>query len=308
MSYPNNNNQGASQRGGGKAPKEPIINNGDWTGIVRTRYPGDDQIRFSPLKSKPGGYIHFSLEIIDNFRNEETGQEGNSTTFVPMSAKTNKNLTQEFLSSICPGMRIHVKGKLKNESYTGRDGQHRSTLVVQAYAIDILENQQQYGPQAGFGAQVPGYGPQGQQYPPQYPQAPGYAQPYQPQQGAYAQYAQQVPGYVPQGMPQQPPQGGYPQPQYPQAPAYGPQPGYTQYPQQGAQRPQPSAPQGQGWQGGAPPQYQQGAPAQQPYRSQGPQQQGAPQGPVPGQGAPAPADADMPDFGNDNMPIHDINV
>ena len=306
--YPNYSNQGPSQRGGGKAPKEPKINNGDWTGIVRTRGNSQGDIRFIQWPNG-GGVIHFTLEVEEGYTDSRTGEYKLSKDFIPMSASTNKNLNQAVLTSVQPGMRIHVKGKVKNESYTDRNNERRTLLVIQAYAIDFLDNQQQYGPQAGYGQGAPAYGGQPQQG--AYPQ---YGQQFPQQPGAYQQYAPQgAPGYAPQGAPQ----GGYaPFPQYQPAPAYGqqaPQP----YQQQPAQQmpPYQQAPQ-QGMQGGAPAGYAQGAPVQQQYRQpqqpQPPQQQRQPaaQG---GQGAAAPVPAssneDMPDFGaGDRMPVHEINV
>lgn len=307
--YPNYNNQGPSQRGGGKAPKEPKINNGDWTGIVRTRGNSQGEIRFIPWPNG-GGVIHFTLEVEEGYTDSRTGEYKLSKDFIPMSASTNKNLNQAVLTSVQPGMRIHVKGKVKNESYTDRNNERRTLLVVQAYAIDFLDNQQQYGPQAGYGQGAPAYGGQPQQG--AYPQ---YGQQFLQQPGAYQQYAPQAaPGYAPQGAPQ----GGYaPFPQYQPAPAYGQQ-GPQPYQQQPAQQmpPYQQAPQ-QGMQGGAPAGYAQGTPVQQPqYRQpqqpQPPQQQRQPAAPgVQGAAAPAPASSneDMPDFGaGDRMPVHEINV
>lgn len=303
MSYPNYSNSGApSQRGGAKAPKEPKINNGDWTGTVRSRSSQQDEIRFIQWPNG-GGVIHFTLEVEEGYNDSRTGEYKVSRDFLPVSASTNKNLNQAFLTSLRPGMRIHVKGKVKNESFNGRDGERRTLLVIQAYAIDILDNQQQYGPQAGYGMQAPVYGGQPQQpYPQPYGQGMGAAQ------GPYQQYPPQGPAYVPQAGPQPQqgqygPQGGYgaPAPAYggqPQQP-YGQQAPYPQYAPQGVQQ--------QGWQGGAPSGYQQGAGMQQPYAQQ-------PQAPAPksqpaAQAAPVPGGEDMPDFtGGDKMPVHDINV
>lgn len=313
MPYDNNYQGGAAP--GGRRPQRQAT---DWTqfgqetkatGIVRPRSLNDqDQITFYPFRNRPGGGIHFMLCIPENYT-DANGVAKTRTEYILTSITTNRNITAQQLQAIRTGMKIHVKGKIKRESYASKKepGKMNYDTVLDVYHIEILEMPNQaaaYGP-----AQGPAYGPQAPQQQPGYGAQPqGYQPPYGPQQGGYAPQ-----GYGPQAPLQQPGYGA--QPQY--QPPYGPQPPQAPYQQPQYQPPyQGGAPQQQPPQQGGPAAYQhQGQPAapQQP-QGQARQAPAAPPYYIPPQGgqqpqqqpkgaqgaAPSENPEDMPEFGPQN--------
>lgn len=241
------------QQGAVKSPKEPTINRWEGQGIVRTRSGNDgDEIKFFPFQ-KGGGAIHITVACTEVSRTaDENGQPKTVTSYVPVNVMTNKNISDQQLMSVRPGMKVRVVGKLQPESYTSKKtGSKVTTMVVNAFVFEILEM-----PQPGF---QPGYQPQ-----------PGYAP-----QGGYAPYpygGQPQPGYMP-------PQGGYPQQ------GYQPQAAPQYYPQGGGYPPPPNY--GPGMQGAAPAGGQPLPPYYQPPGYMPPQGGApAPQGPAPGEDLP----------------------
>ena len=286
----NNNYQGGYQQvsDGARTPKKPVINKGEWIGLVRTRSGKDeDGIRFIPWPDG-GGVIHFTLETQEALSADQNGQPRVEKCFIPVNVKTTRNgsITAPQLQSVRPGMKVHIVGKLKNESFTSkRDGTKRSTLVVEAFVFEVLEM-----PQQGY---VPQYNAPGQGgYPAQggYPPQGGYGQPAYggqtyPAQGGYPAQSGYPPQGGQQGYPGQP-AGGY------GAPAQG---GYQQpggYPPQGGAQGYPGQPAQGGY--GAPAQGQQNPPYYQP-----------PQGGT--QPAGQPQVEHIPPAGP-GMPMHDINL
>ena len=294
--YTDYQNSGASQQGGGRRggfqrqPKEEPVNSVTLCGIVRSR-SRDNVIKVITWPDG-GGVIHFNLEVDTPEGIDQYGRPRVSKGWYNVNMKTNngkKPITLNDLRSILPGMKILIRGKLKNEKYPIRElNKEIPITVVDAYYFEMRESElQQYGPQQppqggfyGQGAPAPqqGWGQQGGY------QAPGPQ--YAPQQPPYGQQGYQVPQQGPAygpGYGQQPPQGGYQQP---------PQGGYRQQP------PQPQAAPGQP----APPYYrppQQGAPA--PQNTPGPQA-------APGaQGGPAVLE-DLPPDIPDGAPVRDINL
>lgn len=271
MPYDNNYQGGAAP--GGRRPQRQAT---DWTqfgqetkatGIVRPRSLNDqDQITFYPFRNRPGGGIHFMLCIPENYT-DANGVAKTRTEYILTSITTNRNITPQQLQAIRTGMKIHVKGKIKRESYASKKepGKMNYDTVLDVYYIEILEMPNQaaaYGP-----AQGPAYGPQAPQQQPGYGAQPQYQPPYGPQ-------PPQAPYQQPQYQP--PYQGGAPQQQPPQ------QGGPAAYQHQG----QPAAPQ----QPSAPPYYI------PPQGGQQPQQQ-----PKDAQGAaPSEDPGDMPEFGPQN--------
>lgn len=323
--FPDYQNNGASQQGGGRRggfqrqPKEDPVNSVTLCGIVRSR-SRDNVIKVITWPDG-GGVIHFNLEVDTPAGNDLYERPRVSKGWFNINMKTNngkKPITLNDLRSILPGMKILIRGKLKNEKYPIRElNKEIPITVVEAYFFDIKESElQQYGPQqplqggfygqgapapqqgwgqqggypaplGGYPAPGPQYGPQPSPYGPQGYQAPqqGAYPPPAPAQGAPSGYPaqQQGPAYGP-GYGQQPPQGGYQQ--------QPPRGGYQQQP------PQPQAAPGQP----APPYYrppQQGAPA--PQNAPGPQA-------APGaQGGPAVLEDLPPDIA-DGAPVRDINL
>lgn len=256
---------------GGKSPKKPIINQWTGEGIVRPRSNNDgDEIKFFPFQ-RGGGAIHFSLACTEEMPGADpNGQPKTQTAYIPVNVMTNKNITEDQLKSVVPGMRVRVVGRLAPESYTSkRTNAKVTTMSVSAFVFEILAMPaaNNYGPQGGYASQSP-YPQQGIQYSGQYPPQGGYPGP----QGSYQQYGPQG-GYQQYG-----PQGGMP---YPPAPGY-PQPGG----------------------------YPAAQPQQQPYgRSPYAPQTGAP-APAgippyyihPGQGGPGPQGSDAPPPNLDDFP------
>lgn len=235
------------QQGARRAPKEPVINRWEGEGIVRPRSGNDgDEIKFFPFKNG-GGAIHISVECVETSGADQNGQPRTITTYVPVNVMANRLIPEQQLKAVRAGMRVHLKGRLQQESYTSKkDGTRKSAMVVNAFVFEIIDMQPQTIQQPQY---QQGYAPQ---YP---PQQPGYA----PQQG----YAPQPP----YGQPAYPQQQGYqqaPPPQYPpqQQPPYGQQQGYQQPPLYNpppAQQPgyaQAAAAQGQAHAQQAPPYYQ----------------------------------------------------
>lgn len=277
MSYQQDyQNQGAPRsRGGSRGPKEPVINKGEWTGVVRSRTGSDqDEIRFIQWPNG-GGVIHFTLECREPYLDEREGVQKERTDYLPVNARTNsKTISQELLMGIRAGMRVHVVGKVQNETYTSkRTGERRSTLAVNAFVLEILD-------EPAYGAR-PIYGP-ADRYP---------AAPQQPAQAWGVPQGQYGP-YPPQPVYQQP---GWPQAQFPPASQYGPQP--QSYP-----------PQPQGYQ--SHPGYQ-GVPAAQPqspeYRRTDTGDRRAAARPAEAQ-APGTANQDMPDYTEGNPTVRDIKI
>ena len=231
-----NQNQG----GRSNKPRKEVINKVEYTGIVKP--VGRDEnapIKFYPFKTG-GGAVHFNLKITEpvldvngNQRIDENGSPVMMTTYVPVNVRVNRNITAEILSKLVPGMKVHVVGRTRFESYQNKSGEKEGRLICDAYVFDILEMpMMQY--QSPYGQPMQQYGQpmqpmQGQQYVPQYGQ-PMQGQPYgQPMQGQqyYQQPQQQAYGQGPQyGQPMQsqPVQGQQMQP-----------PAYYQQPQQQGQ-------------------------------------------------------------------------
>ena len=281
---PQNYNQGGS-----RAPKKPIINKWEGEGIVKPRTGNEgDEIKFFPFNGG-GGAIHITVACSEMTGTADAnGQPRIVTYYIPVNVMTNKLITEQQLKGVRTGMKVHVVGKLQQESYTSKQtGQKVTRMVVNAFVFEILE-MPQYSQQPVYGAPQPGaYGPQ--TAPAGYgPQPGGYG----PQPGAPAPYPAPAYGGA------QP--GGYPAP-----PAgYGPQPGgYGAQPAPAGYGQQPAAPAGYG-------QPQQGAQQNTPtappyYRAPG-------YGAVPGYAqAPAPAAAPAPVPGEDDLPLgngENINV
>ena len=267
QNYPN------TPQGGERKPRKEKINECEFRGVIVARGQNDAE----PIKvytfDNGGAVIHANLKVSEyTGRADENGNPKMKTTTVPLNVNANKLITVDMLRSIVPGSTVRVVGRLENESYRDKQtGQYRSSLVVNAYVMEILQlpiqaqpyapaayPQPQYGAQPAYGQQQYGQGP----FAPV--PAPAYGQRQTPPAPAPAQ---------PQGYPAQPQQ----------RPAYGPVPA------------QPAAP---ARQGGYPAQQgQQGVPSY--YVNPSPQQQPAPQ-------APAPAVEDMPDFGIQSL--NDLNI
>lgn len=288
------NNQGATAQEGRRPKRDPKECYQDYqaTGIVRPRSLNDqDTVNFQPFKNSPGGGVHFMLAIPESYT-DRSGQPRIKTTNVPVSITTNARISEQQLRSIAVGMKIHVRGKVKTESFDSKKtGKRETATVIDAFTFDIVEfpNQTQFGgaPQGGYGAQQQ-YGPQpayGQQ--PPYGGTPAPQGGYGPQQGYQPPYGAQSQGGYPQ---QQAPYGGAPAQQgpYGNPQGYGSQQGYAQHPAYGQQPPyaapqQGYQPQGQTPATGAQAPYGGGQPA---YGQKGPQQ--GVYAPQPGQGQQAP--------------------
>lgn len=270
MSY--NNQPGYGQDA--QKPKKEKVNEWVGVGIVRPRSGNDqDPIKFFPFQ-RGGGAIHITLACTEVF-NDASGAAKTRTAYVPVNVLTNGGkLDIPLVQSIRAGMKIRVVGKIEPESYTSKKtGQKVTSLVVNAYYLEILQ-QQTFAPGQPAYGQQPYYGGQG----------------YQPPMGGQPYYGPQ-PG---QQMPGQPPMGGQPamgyQPGYapaPQGPYYGPQPGQpmTGQPPMGGQsapgyQPAPAAPRTQ-FAPGQPPQGAAPAAQRQPLYQQ--------------PAAPGPALEDMPE-------------
>lgn len=279
MNYPyqngNNYEPQPQQRGEGKrAQKEFPLNSGSYTGtVLPITGKMEDEIRISPLKSKDGVVVHFTLLIEEPAGVDQYGPKM-KRIYRRVTAFSNNKIPESLLRSLRPGDRIKISASDIDESYDKRDGTKGYREAKQAYYIERVSS--------------PSMQPGGYQYPGGQPAA---------QQGGFYPQGAPVPQYTPQ------PQfgGGYPAPQqggfYPQgAPQYGPggypapqQSGYI--PGQHAPAQQPAAPGYQrpapGWSPGA---------AEQRNRQAGVQ---APQGNIPYYQAPGPAvpppnDEDMP--------------
>ncbi len=200
-----------------KAPrqKKEKINSVELTGHVESR-ARNQEIRFFEFPNNGGGAIHINVRTQEfTGTSDQNGNPKMKTAYIPVSVKTNKNITAEQLKTVVPGMKVHVVGRLTNQQYDDRNGQKRSSLVVEAYVFEILEMPMMQTP---YGPQPYGMPPQQQpmqQYPPQYGQPvpaqqpyPQYGQPYPQQYGQPAQPAQQ-PFTPPYPQPQGQQQGAY---------------------------------------------------------------------------------------------------
>lgn len=215
----------------GPRQKKEKINNVELTGLVESR-ARDQEIKYYPFSNGNGGAIHINVktsEIVEN-QFDANGYPKTRIAFVPVTVKTNKNITEQQLRSVQIGMKVHIVGFISNHQYEDRNGNKRSSLEVDAYVFEVQAMPMQAAP-GGY----PAPGQYLQQ--PQYQQAPQYPQ--APQHPAQGQYPPQ--GQYPQQRPY-PPQGGYPAPgQYPQQGQQPPQyqrpqyPGPGQYPAQGQQ-------------------------------------------------------------------------
>lgn len=239
MSYQNNPGgyqqqpyqQGQAQRG---ARKEKI---NEWcgVGIVRPKSANEnDVIKFYPYKDKDGGIVNFNLKITEfTGTSDEYGNPRQRQTSVPVSVRTNKNITSQQLQSVVSGMKVRIVGRLELQSYKStKTGMDVTALVVVAHVFEILEMPMQAAQQYQRPA-APGYAQGGAPY--QQPAPQGYQQggysPYPPQQGGYMQG--QNPPYPPAMPAQQQGQMYQPQGQMPsQNPPYY-QPPQGQQQQQG---------------------------------------------------------------------------
>lgn len=241
---PNNPNPAAPARGAGrKEPRQPKPNEWQGVGIVKPRSTNDqEEIKFYPFQNG-GGAIHIIIACSETY--EKDGQSRVSTTYIPVNITTNSRITEPQLRAIRSGVKVRVVGKLKPETYNKRSGERVTTLVVDAFVLEILEgiapNPQPYYGESPVpqGQPAPAYGG--------YPAQQGWPAQGMPPQGApspqpyYNPYAPQQ-GWPAQGAPvQQPYYGGYaPQQPYPQpapAPAHGGAPAYAP---QGAPAPAPA--------------------------------------------------------------------
>ena len=210
MSY--NNHSGNPQ--GGSRQKKEIFNQWQAIGILRARSADENEpLKFIPWRSG-GGVINANLKITEQIGVDEGGNPKTSKVSVPVSIKTNKNITAQQLQSIVSGTKVRVVGRLKLETYESHNTK-KTTLVADIYVLDILEQPMH----PAFGGYPQATMPQ-PQYQPQYPQ--GYFPGQYPPQGVGPQYQAGPQNYP---VPQQAPQGYYqgqyvPQgsaPQYPQA-------------------------------------------------------------------------------------------
>ena len=229
--YNNNQNQGYAPNGyaqsGQARQKKTKINQWEGEGILRPKSSNEqDPIKYYPSKNGNGGAIYATLRCTEmTGQMDENGRPKTTTSFVPITVWTNKNITPQILQSLVSGMKVHVIGKLKNESYENKTTHQKvSSLVVDVFVLEILEMPMQapaYGQaQPQYGAQMP---PMQQGYPQQQPPMYG-------PQGGYAPQGYQQPAPAPQ---QQPPYyqpaGQSPYPPMP-AQAMPPQQGYQQAP------------------------------------------------------------------------------
>ena len=204
----------------GPRQKKEKINSVELTGLVESR-ARDQEIKYYAFSNGNGGAIHFNVKTSEPIegQSDANGYPKMKIAFVPVTVRTNKNISEQQLRSIQVGMKVHVVGRIANQQYEDRNGNKRSSLEVEAYVFEIQAMPMQSAPNAYH---APGqYPPQGP-YPPQPPQYGG-----QPQYGAQPPYPGQQ--YPPQQGPQY---GGQPQygQQYPpqQGPQYGGQPQYGQ--------------------------------------------------------------------------------
>ncbi len=326
MPYQQNNNyQGGRSRGNGGQRREEEPNVCRFRGIVHPKTMKDtDEIVFRAFKKAPGGAVHIMLTVEDS-QPDSYGQIRSTQTHVPVAIFTNKNITEEMLRGLMPGMLIKVTGKYHTTSRQNpQTNQWENFHEFNCHWYEVLQmpsSQPAYGQQPGYGAQPQQqYGPQGYAPQPPYGQQGGYVP--QPQRGYPGPQGQpaygQQPGYGTQPQQQYGPQGYTPQPPYGQQPGYGAQPqggypgpqgqqAYTppqqQYP--GPQGNQPQGGYGQNGPGGYPGPQGGGAPYYQDARKGRPQPaQPANQGGA----APATQATELEDLPPDNMPVHDINV
>lgn len=203
------------------------INQWEGIGILRPKTSNEqDPIKFWPSKDGKGGAIFATLKCTElTGQTDQNGQPKTTTVYIPITILTNKNITPQMLQNLVPGMKVHVVGKLKNESYENKTTHQRvSSMVVNVFVLEILEMPMQapvYGTAGQYGMQIPpmqNY--QQQTQVPIYGQQIGYMQ--QPVQEQAPQYYQQIQNPYPP-MPAQavlPQQQEYRKTNYQQAPQY----------------------------------------------------------------------------------------
>lgn len=215
--YQNSYPQSDATKGGSRQPKMNT-NKLEFVGVVRPIGADENApIKFIPFRTG-GGVIHFQIRIVEpslNANGEPRYDQGqnpimNVSNF-RVNVRSNRNISPDMLQRVVSGMKVHVVGRLVNETFTNKQtGKVNNIPACDAYVFEILETpMQQYAPQYGgqVGYQQPVYG---QPQAPVYPQQGGYP----PQQGSYN--PAQVQGQQMQYPPRQ--QGGYQQPQQPQQP------------------------------------------------------------------------------------------
>lgn len=239
MSYYNNN--GGSQQGGGRRP-EP---ENEFKGVGLAQSRGKDKpIVYYPF-ANGGGAIHINLQISkDTGKFNEQGQPMVTRTFIPVNIFVNKVIPEQMIKSIQVGTKIRIVGELRSVPKKDRNDNQYTSLEVNAFVLQILEQPnngaQPYGPGPAFAPQPSGYPQPGPGYgqPAGWNQQPAAPAPGYPAQGAPAPYGQPTGGY---GQP-----AGYPAPQQPAAPGYAqPAPagyGYGQKGGYGPATPAPAAP------------------------------------------------------------------
>ena len=231
--YPNYQNQNAPsyepqprQNGGGKrnAQKEFPTNNGSYTGtVLPITGKMEDEIRVSPLKTKEGVVVHFTLLIEEPSGTDQYGQPKMKRIYRRVTAFSNNKIPEALLRSLRPGDRVKISASDIDESYDKRDGTKGYREAKLAYYIDRIS-----APAVQPGAyHIPAPQPAQGDYYPQGTPMPQYGA--QPQYGGYP--APQA-GYFPQGTPapRYNPGGNAPQPQWPtQQPTQAPPPPSSGY-------------------------------------------------------------------------------
>lgn len=224
----NNYYSGSPQGGTPRTQKKDVFNQWQAIGILRSRSTDENEpLKFIPWKNG-GGVVNANLKITEQIGVDENGQPKTRKTSVPVSIKTNKNITAQQLQSIMSGTKVRVVGRIQLETYESKSTNSRkTTLVADVYVLEILEVPMQ----PAFGGYPQGMVPPQGMTPPQGMPAPGY-----PPQG----YPQAQPQYHPG---QQPPQQYYHQPQQAPQPQQmptqmPPQQQYYQQPHQPQQAPQ----------------------------------------------------------------------
>ncbi len=223
-----NSNQGGYGNASNK--KQEKVNQWVGVGIIRPRSANkSDPINFVPFRNG-GGVINADLAITQPAGLDENGMPKMKNVSIPISIKTNKNITAQQLQSIVNGMKVRVVGPMEPETYTNKKtGQLVSSLVCNAYVFEVIDSNVNSASPQGY------YPPQGQQMPPQ----GGYYPPQGQQMSPQGNFPPQ--GYYPPQGQQMPPQGGYYPPQGQQMPPQGfypPQPGNNPYARPAQAQPQ----------------------------------------------------------------------
>ena len=111
---------------------------------VRTQYLNRVELAGfvgSARRTEVQGRTLVSFTVATNFARVIRGERIVETTWWNVSAWEGKGVPQDVVNGIAKGAKIHLIGRLRNNSYTGADGVVRTAGEVLASTVELLDRE-----------------------------------------------------------------------------------------------------------------------------------------------------------------------